>query len=212
MTVPIRLAVVEDDADIREFVHHYMRYQPEINCVIVADSVEDLLHQLPDALPPQVILLDINLPGLSGLEALPVLARQLPDTEILMHTIFEDPENIYEALCRGASGYVLKNTPLDQLKAAIIEVLAGGAPMSRAVARRVLAHFKPTPSRQPEVLSEREKEILEALVDGRSDKQIAARLELSIDTVRTYIKRIYKKLHVTEGRTELMRRAARGEL
>jgi len=208
----VRLAIVEDDPDIRDLVHHYLRQQPGISCVIVADSVEELLRQLPDALSPQVILLDINLPGLSGIDALPTITSRLPDVDVLMHTVFEDPDNIYQALCRGASGYVLKNTPLPQLAAAIHEVHAGGAPMSRTVARRVLAHFKPTPSRQPNVLSAREQEVLEALVDGRSDKQIGARLGLSPETVRTHVKRIYKKLHVTDGRAELMSRAARGEL
>ena len=208
----IRLAIVEDDPDIRGLVYRFMRRQPDIACVIVADSVEDFLRQLPDALPPQVILLDIGLPGINGVEALPVITARLPGVEILMHTIFEDPDHIYNALCRGATGYVLKNTPLPQIKDAVVDVMQGGAPMSRAVARRVLHHFKPTPTSQPAILSEREKAILEALVQGRSDKQMAVLFDLMPETVRTYVKRIYKKLHVTEGRTELIRRAERGEL
>jgi DNA-binding NarL/FixJ family response regulator len=208
----IRLAIVEDDPDIRALAHHYMAQQPDLNCVLVADSAEDFFRQLPDAIAPQVVLLDIGLPGQSGLDMLPLLLRKLPGVEVLMHTVFEDPERIYQALCRGASGYVLKNSSLDQIKAAILDVVAGGAPMSRAVARRVLAHFKPTPSRQPSLLSEREKEVLEAIVDGSTDKQIAAQYHLAPGTVHTYVKRIYKKLHITEGRPELMRRVARGEL
>ncbi len=209
---PIRLAIVEDDPDIRALTHHFLGHQPEIECVIVADSIEDFLSQLPHALAPQVILLDIGLPGMNGVEALPIITARLPGVEILMHTVFEDPDHIYNALCRGAGGYVLKSTPLPQLKDAIGEVMQGGAPMSRAVARKVLAHFKPTPSTQPEILTDREKTILEALVTGRSDKQIAALYDLTPATVRTYVKRIYKKLQVTEGRTELLRRAGRGEL
>ena len=208
----IRLAIVEDDPDIRSLTHHYLRQQSDIACVIVADSIEDFLAQLPDALPPQVILLDIGLPGLNGVEALPLITARLPGVEILMHTVFEDPDHIYNALCRGASGYVLKTTPLPQLKEAIVDVMQGGAPMSRAVARKVLAHFKPTPSSQPTLLTEREKTVLEALVTGRSDKQIAALYDLSPTSVRTYVKRIYKKLQVTQGRSELLRRAGRGEL
>ena len=165
---PIRLAIVEDDPDIRALTHHFLRQQPDINCVIIADSIEDFMAQLADALPPQVVLLDIALPGMNGVEALPLITARLPGIEILMHSVFEDPDHIYNALCRGASGYVLKNTPLPQLKDAIVEVTQGGAPMSRAVARKVLAHFKPTPSSQPELLTDREKTILEALVTGRS--------------------------------------------
>ncbi len=208
----IRLAIVEDDPDIRALVQHYMMRQPDLSCVLIADSVEDFLRQLPDALPPQVILLDIGLPGVNGVEALPTIAARLPGVEILMHTVFEDPDHIYNALCRGASGYVLKNTPLSQIKDAIVDVMHGGAPMSRAVARRVLQHFKPTPTSQPALLSEREKAVLDALVQGRSDKQMAVLFDLTPETVRTYVKRIYKKLQVTEGRTELIRRAGRGEL
>ncbi len=208
----IRLAIVEDDPDIRALVHHFMKRQPDLNCVLVADSVEDFLRQLPHALPPQVILLDIGLPGLNGEEALPLITARLEGVEILMHTVFEDPDHIYNALCRGASGYVLKNTPLPQIKDAIVDVMNGGAPMSRTVARRVLAHFKPTPTSQPTLLSERERTILDALVQGRSDKQMAALFDLTPETIRTYVKRIYKKLQVTEGRTELIRRAGRGEL
>ena len=208
----IHLAIVKDDPDIRALTHHFLRQQPGISCVILADSVEDFLTQLPDALPPQVILLDIGLPGLNGVEALPLIIARLPGVEILMHTVFEDPDHIYNALCRGASGYVLKTTPLPQLRDAIVDVMEGGAPMSRAVARKVLAHFKPSPSTQPELLTEREKTVLEALVTGRSDKQIAALYDLSPASVRTYVKRIYKKLQVTEGRNELLRRAGRGEL
>ena len=151
----IRLAIVEDDPDIRALTHHYLRQQPGISCVIVADSIEDFLGQLPDALPPQVILLDIGLPGMNGVEALPAIIARLPGVEILMHTVFEDSDHIYNALCRGASGYVLKTTPLPQLKEAIVDVMQGGAPMSRAVARKVLAHFKPTPSSQQPAASPR---------------------------------------------------------
>ena len=208
----IRLGIVEDDPDIRMLVQHFMARQPGINCVLVADSIEDFLRQLPDALPPQVILLDIGLPGLNGVEALPLITTRLPGVEILMHTVFEDPDHIYNALCRGASGYVLKNTPLPQIKDAIVDVMQGGAPMSRAVARRVLQHFKPTPTSQTTLLSEREKSVLDALVTGRTDKQMAVLFDLTPETVRTYVKRIYKKLQVTQGRNELIRRAERGEL
>ncbi|WP_400190418.1 response regulator [Hymenobacter sp. B81] len=209
---PIRLALVEDDAEVRALLEGYLCRQPELVCVLVADSVESFLAQLPDLLqPPQVLLLDIHLPGMSGLEALPLLKQRLPDTEVVMQTVFDDADRIYRALCAGASGYVLKNMPLEEYKAAVLEVHRGGAPMSRAVARKVLAHFKPTPSLQPDLLSEREREVVEAIVDGLGDKQVAARLGLSVETVRTYVKRVYKKLQVG-SRTELVSRHARGRL
>ncbi|GAB2870893.1 response regulator [Hymenobacter ruber] len=209
---PIRLALVEDDPEVRELLQGYLCQQPEFDCVLVADSVESFLRQLPDLfLLPQVVLLDIHLPGLSGIEALPTIKQRLPDADVLMQTVFDDADRIYQALCAGASGYVLKNTPLPELKAAVLEVHRGGAPMSRAVARKVLAHFKPSPVVQPDLLSTRERDVVLAIIDGLGDKQVAARLDLSVETVRTYVKRIYKKLQVT-SRTELVSRHARGHL
>lgn len=208
----IRLALVEDDPEVRELLHGYLCQQPELDCVLVAESAEDFLDQLTDVRqPPQVVLLDIHLPGMSGLDALPHIRQRLPETDVLMQTVFDDADRIYRALCAGASGYVLKNTPLPEIKAAVLEVTRGGAPMSRAVARKVLAHFKPTPTVRPDLLTARERDVVQGLVDGLGDKQVAARLGLSAETVRSYVKRIYKKLHVG-SRTELVSRAARGEL
>ena len=212
MTAPLRLALVEDDPEVRELLHAYLCHQPELECVIQADSVESLLAQLAEVRAlPQVVLLDVQLPGLSGIEALPLIKQRLPEADVLMHTVFDDTDRIYQALCQGATGYVLKNTPLADIKAAILEVARGGSPMSRAVARKVLAHFKPSPSVRPDLLTARERDVVQGLVDGLGDKQVAARLGLSAETVRTYVKRIYKKLHVG-SRTELLSRAARGEL
>jgi DNA-binding NarL/FixJ family response regulator len=208
----IRLAIVEDDPELRELLHGYLCAQPEFECVLLAGSVEAFWAELPDVRQaPEVILLDIHLPGLSGLEALPLLKQLLPQADVLMQTVFDDADRIYQALCAGASGYVLKHTSLPELKEAVLEVHRGGAPMSRSVARKVLAHFKPAPSVQADLLTEREREVVQAVVDGLSDKQVAARLDLSVETVRTYTKRIYKKLQVS-GRTELMSRSARGQL
>lgn len=203
---PIYLALIEDDPEVRELLHNYLCQQPELRCVAVAASVEEFLAELPDLLLlPSVVLLDIGLPGRSGLEALPLLRQKLPQADFLMQTVFDDADRIYQALCRGASGYVLKHTPLAELKAAVLEVAQGGAPMSRAVARKVLAHFKPSPTTEPDLLSAREREVVQGIVDGLGDKQVAARLGLSPDTVRTYVKRIYKKLEVG-SRTELANR------
>ena len=207
-----RLAVIEDDPEVRALLCDYLSRQAEFDCVLQAESVESFFRQLPDLLQvPQIILLDIQLPGLTGIEALPRIKQQLPQAEVIMQTVFDDADRIYRALCAGASGYLLKNTPLPEVKAAVLEVLRGGAPMSRAVARKVLLDFKPTPSMQTDLLTSREREVLQGIVDGLGDKQVAARLNMSAETARTYVKSIYRKLQVG-SRGELLSRAARGEL
>ena len=208
---PIRLAIIEDDPEVRQLLLQYLGRQEEFACVIVAESAEAFLRELAVALPPQLILLDLGLPGMSGLELLPLLRTRLPNAEIVIQTAFEDPDRIYQALCGGASGYVLKNTQLPQIKAALLEVMRGGAFFSRSVARRVLQHFKPGPTAQPTLLSEREHTVLQGIVDGLADKQIAARLTLAVPTVRTHVRNIYRKLQVN-SRGELLSRAAKGEL
>lgn len=208
---PIRLAIVEDDPEVRQLVYQYLHRQPEFDCVIVADSAEAFLAELPEAVPPQAVLLDLGLPGMSGLELLPLLRTRLPGAEIVIQTAFDDPDRIYQALCGGASGYVLKSAALDQVKAALLEVMRGGAFFSRSVARRILHHFKPAPTAQPRLLSEREHQVLLGIVDGLSDKLIAARLEVAVVTVRTHVRNIYRKLQVN-SRGELLSRAARGLL
>jgi DNA-binding NarL/FixJ family response regulator len=175
----------------------------------VAGSVEDFLRQLPDLVaPPQLVLLDIGLPGLSGIEALPLLRRHLPEADFVMQTVFDDADRIYQALCAGATGYLLKSTPPADIKAALLDVATGGAPMSRAVARKVLAYFKPAPTAPSTELTARERQVLEGLVDGLSEKQVAARLALSSQTVHSYIKQLYRKLHV-RSRAELVRQTLR---
>ena len=207
----LHLALIEDDPEVRWLLSEYLRRQPGLSLVLVCGSAEQFLAELPDALPPDLILLDLGLPGMSGLEALPLLKQRLPRADIIVQTVFEDPDRIYLALSRGASGYVLKNTPLAQLTQAIRDVAAGGSTLSPSVARRVLAHFKPAPSVHPAGLSPREQQVFEALVDGLADKEIAQRLHLGLETVHSYVKSVYHKLHVS-GRLELLSRAARGQL
>ena len=205
----IRLALVEDDPEVRELLHGYLCRQPEFDCVLTAESAEAFLRELPDLLhPPEVVLLDIQLPGLSGIELLPLLRQRLPAADVLMQTVFDDADRIYQALCAGATGYLLKSTPPAEIKAALLDVAHGGAPMSRAVARKVLGYFKPSPAAPAADLTPRERQVLEGLVDGLSEKQVAARLDLSTQTVHSYIKQLYRKLHV-RSRAELVRQAMR---
>lgn len=206
---PLRLAIIEDDPTVRQLLQGYLCRQPEFTCGLVAGSIEDFLRQLPEAVaPPQLVLLDVGLPGLSGIEALPLLRRQLPEADFVLQTVFDDADRIYQALCAGATGYLLKSTPPAEIKAALLDVARGGAPMSRAVARKVLGYFKPTPSAPSADLTPRERQVLEGLVDGLSEKQVAARLSLTPQTVHSYIKQLYRKLHV-RSRAELVRQTLR---
>jgi DNA-binding NarL/FixJ family response regulator len=209
---PIALAIVEDDARVRDLLREYLCRQPEFTCPIVADSMEEFWEELALSLPPRVILLDVSLPGQTGLQALPLLKKRLPGADIILQTMHDDPTRIYEALRAGATGYVIKNaTSLPQYKQAILDVLQGGAALSPSVARKALQHFQPAPSQQPALLSAREQQVLQSLLDGLSEKQVAARLSLSPDTVHTYVKRLYDKLRVS-SRAELLSRAAKGDL
>ncbi|MDO7845076.1 response regulator transcription factor [Hymenobacter sp. M29] len=209
---PVALAIVEDDARVRELLREYLCHQPEFSCPIVVGSVEELWEELELSLVPRVILLDVSLPGQTGLQALPELRKRLPGTDVILQTMHDDPDRIYQALRAGATGYVIKNaTSLPQYKQAILDVLAGGAALSPSVARKALLHFQPAPSQQPELLSAREQEVMQLLVDGLSEKQVAARLTLSPETVHTYVKRLYGKLQV-RSRGELLARAAKGDL
>jgi DNA-binding NarL/FixJ family response regulator len=207
----LNLALVEDDPEVRWLLSDYLHRQPGLNMVVVCESAEQFLAELPDALPPDVVLLDLGLPGLSGLEALPLIKQRLPRADVIVQTVFEDPDRIYLALSRGASGYLLKSTPLTQMQQAIREVAAGGCSLSPLVARRVLAHFKPGSSGHPAGLSPREQQVFDAIIDGLADKEIAQRLGLGLETVHSHVKNVYHKLHVS-GRIELLSRAARGQL
>lgn len=208
---PIRVALVEDDPFIRTTTATYLARQPGLSCDIVAGSAEELLQELELAISPHVVLLDIGLPGMSGLEAIPHILRLVPGTHILMQTVFDDSDTVYAALCRGALGYVLKDVLLPDLVAAVQEVVQGGTPFSRSVSRLVLAHFKPTPRLQAELLSPRERQVLEGLVEGLSAKEVAERLGVGITSVRTHIRGIYGKLQV-RTRPQLLNRALRGDL
>lgn len=150
---------------------------------------------------PDVIIMDIRMPEVSGIEAVKIIKRARPAIQILMQTVFEDEDKVFAAICAGASGYILKGTPPDELLEAIAEVYAGGAPMSPVIARKVLSFFQTTQQPEPEFydLSKREKEILKGLVDGKSYKMIADTCFISINTVNSHIRKIYEKLHVNSS-------------
>ncbi|MGE5804511.1 MAG: response regulator [Ignavibacteria bacterium] len=206
----INIALVEDDNELREHLRTYFDSQKEFKCSFSVDSAENLLWHLKTS-EPDIILMDIGLPGMSGIEAMKLVREKYPEVEIIMLTVYSDPQKIFDALCAGASGYLLKNAPFDELKASIIELKEGGAPMSPQIARKVINYFKPKKEVKESVLSDKEKEVVIGLVDGLSYKQIGERLFISFETVRSHIKNIYKKLHV-HSKAEIIRKSFRDEI
>jgi DNA-binding NarL/FixJ family response regulator len=199
-STPIRIAIIEDDAGMRGSLEEYVASDPQLACIGAFPSGEEALAGLP-ALAPQVVLMDINLPGISGVECVPKLADLLPDVLIIMLTVYDDTDVIFQSLSAGASGYLLKPVRRKQLLDAIHDVLHGGAPMSSTIARCVVQAFrKPSAPKQEEgeitQLSPREREILELLAKGLLLKEIAHHFSSSHATIQTHIGRIYKKLHV----------------
>lgn len=159
-------------------------------------SCEAALETDPSMIPA-VLILDIGLPGMSGLDGIRAFKERYPELEIIMFTVHDEAERIFEAICAGASGYLLKSEPLERIATAVEEVLRGGSPMTPEIARMMLQRFNQLGATAPKTeLSEREREVLKAMVDGLSKKEIAERLDISIHTVDTYTRRIYKKLHV----------------
>ncbi len=198
----ITVSIVDDEADLREHIAGYLAAAGNIRCVSAYARAEDALKHLPQD-QPDVILMDINLGEMDGIECVRRLTAAMPEAQVLMLTVFEDTEKIFRALTAGASGYLLKRMPPKKLLEAIEEVCAGGSPMSAPIARKVVQSFKATPARGDESadLSPREHSVLDGLAAGLAYKQIADQLGVSIHTVRNYIRRIYEKLHV-RSRTE----------
>jgi DNA-binding NarL/FixJ family response regulator len=200
----ITISIVDDSPDLRENIAGYLNSAPGMRCLNCYASAKEALAGLPQS-PPDVVLMDINLGAHApdGIECVRELKSLLPGAQVVMLTVFEDTEKIFRALAAGASGYLLKRLPPAQLLDAIREVVAGGAPMSTLIARKVVQSFQQAEAHGADSadLSRREREVLEALAQGLAYKEIADRLELSIHTVRNYIRRIYEKLHV-RSRTE----------
>lgn len=194
----IKVAIFEDNRSLREGLFQLIDGSDGFRCVGAFANCERLIKQIEDA-RPDVILMDIELPGISGIDAVKILKENFPEIKVLMETIFEDDDKIFNSICNGAEGYILKNTPPVLILSAIKEIYEGGAPMTPSVASKVLKMFKKNSSsslKESFNLSEREKEILKNLVEGMSYKMIAANCFISIDTVSGHIKNIYKKLRV----------------
>jgi DNA-binding NarL/FixJ family response regulator len=210
----IRIAIVEDDEDVMNALSYLFRQSPGFEFVAGCPSAEDALQRLP-GLHLDAILLDVHLPGASGIESLPELKLRCPQVQICILTVFEDAELVFRALKRGATGYLLKKTPPTQLLEAVRELHAGGSPMSSQIARKLVDTFAerdfnhnksgdPKPELETELCA-RERQILDLLAKGHRYKEIADDLGISIHTVRTFIRRMYEKLHV-HSRTEALNR------
>jgi DNA-binding NarL/FixJ family response regulator len=204
----IQVALVEDDAGVRANLAAILNSSPGFNCQAAYPDGKAALESIP-AKRPDVVLMDINLPGMLGTDCVRQLKTQAPDLPVLMLTVYDDSEQVFKSLMAGATGYLLKRTPKDKLLEAIREVHHGGAPMSRQIARRVVQFFQEidqlpaTPQRSPELaaLTEREQQVLASLAQGHIYKEIAELLNISFETVRTHVRSIYEKLHV-HSRTE----------
>ena len=196
--VHITVSIVEDDAPVRDVLTGWIRNVDGFRCVGVHENAEIALAALPQE-KPSVVLMDINMPGMSGIECVRRLKPQMMGTQFVMLTVYEDPDHIFKALSSGASGYLLKRTPRAELFAAIRDVHAGGSPMSSNIARKIVQSFQRFNSASPagpDNLSPREREVLELLARGYLYKEIADQLHISVPTVNTHIRRIYEKLHV----------------
>jgi len=192
-----RVAIVEDDKGLREQLQRILDRASEVECVGAYASAEKALEEIPK-LQPDVVLMDIRLPGMSGIECVGKLKEILPDLQILIVTVYEDNERIFKALRSGASGYIVKSGPPEALLEAIADVSQGGSPMSTHIARKVVQHFHMTgPAAEPEEkLSPREQEVLDLLAAGYIYKEIGDKLECATETVRTHVKHVCQKLHV----------------
>ena len=207
----ISVAIIEDVKDIREPLFEFLSSQPEFLCEIKAESVEDFFLKSNNALPPDVILLDIGLPGLSGLGAIQLLKEKWAEVNIIMLTVFDDTEKIFQALRSGAVGYLVKNTPLIKIRDAIIETAKGGAPLSPEIARKVVRFFESPKSKIDSPLTEKEKQIVIRMVDGQSFKMIANELGNTLETIKSHTKNIYRKLYVN-SKGEVIAKSLRGEI
>lgn len=198
----IEVAVVEDSDEVRDGLAVLINGSPGFRCSASYRTAEEALEDLADN-PPDVVLMDIGLPGMSGIECARQLKLRQPSVQIMMQTVYEDDDRIYASLTAGATGYVLKNLPPAKLLEAIVDLHHGGSPMSGSIARKVVETFRsPSPQKsETEDLSKREHEILALLAKGYRYKEIADQLFISIETVRTHLRHIYEKLHV-RSRTE----------
>lgn len=195
--MPALIWLIEDNPAYRDATQLILNTQPDRYATKAFESCEDAIAAVSQGEAPAVILLDVELPGMDGIEGIRHFKKLLPDASLLILTVFENDEKIFRAICAGAAGYLLKSEPLGNVIVAIDQAIAGGAPMNPRIARRVLTMFSDmAPVKKDYGLSPREQDVLEYMVEGLSKKQIADKLDLSAHTITFYVRGIYKKLHV----------------
>ncbi len=197
----IKVVIIEDDNGIRECLADFISSQEKTQCIGAFSCVEDFLHVMSEYMEANILLLDINLPGMPGLKGIKHIKAKLSQTDIIMFTIHNNSDTVFQALCAGATGYLLKGTSLSLIVEAIIQQYEGGAAMSPSIARMVISKFNPSVKEKNipsefSVLTTREMQVVHALADGLSYKLVADRLQISTKTVPVYIKNIYTKLQV----------------
>src|SRR5215813_11889758 len=212
MTETIRVAIVEDRRELREGLAILINGTEGFRCSGTYRSMEEALERIPHELP-DVVLNDIGLPGMSGIEGIRILKERYPQLVILMLTVYDDDDRIFDAICAGASGYLLKKTPPARLLEALREAVAGGAPMSPEVARRVITLFREVrpPERADYELTPHEIRLLGLLADGHNYKTAASQLRVSVNTIAFHVKNIYAKLHV-HSKSEAVAKAFRNRI
>ncbi|MBK6752106.1 MAG: response regulator transcription factor [Flavobacteriales bacterium] len=206
-TTPIKVSIVEDDSSIRETLRSLFIFEEGMEAFTIHSTAEDALMRLGETCP-DVVIMDINLPGQSGIDCVRQMSQRCRSTQFLMYTVHDDDHRVFEALKAGANGYILKSSTPDQILDAVRELSTGGSPMSAHVARRVVTHIRPAKqelSNGSELLSARENEVLALLAEGLLYKEIGERLGITVGTIKQHIHRIYDKMHV-QNRTEAVNR------
>ena len=207
----VRVIAFDDNKDLREMFRMLVDAQADMVCVVVLPDLSQLMRDI-DAAQPDVIVMDIQMPGMDGFDGVKAIKTRYPEARILMQTVFEDEDKVFDAICAGASGYILKTASADEMVGAIRSVHAGGSPMTPSIAAKVLARFRanaaPNSPEEEYNLTQRERDVLGLLVKGLSYKMIADRIGISFHTVDSHIRKIYDKLHVS-GMAEAVSKAVR---
>jgi DNA-binding NarL/FixJ family response regulator len=206
----IKIALIEDDKVVRNNLAEFFSRQPGLTCVISAGTVDEFFEKATKVNELDIVLSDIGLPGMTGIEAIPLIKKKFAEVSIVILSVYADSDRIFKALCAGAVGYLQKDTPAEEILECINIISKGGSAMSPTIARKVVDYFAPKRTYN-EPLTAKEQQVITAMVDGLSYKMIASRLGITLETVRQHIKNIYRKLHVnTKG--EVIVKSLKGEI